>query len=196
MKLDFIAAKTVKQFLNSVKVVGTTLFIVHKVVPPSIMLVVDAVTIDIGAIVIAVNDVAKKTVCVLMNKYLIALLIVLLTSFAQAEEYAFHGSWEASNRPINGPMSCEFKSLGNYKYEARFYGIWQGVPFDYPVKFTGTPVKQGDKIIKISLKGTATVDFVPYTWTGFADAENLTGTYTSHRYVGSFAMKGAKKVKK
>lgn len=120
-------------------------------------------------------------------KYFIAILIVLFASFAQAADYVFHGSWKADNRPIDGPMSCDFTTLGNNKYKAKFYGVWQGVPFEYNVTFSGPPDK---------LKGTATVDHVPYTWTGSADAENFSGSYTSHRYQGSFAMKGGKKAKK
>lgn len=117
-------------------------------------------------------------------KYLIALLVVLFCSVAQAEDYFFQGSWRADNRPIDGPMSCDFKTLGNNKYKAKFYGIWQGVPFEYNVTFSGTPDK---------LKGTATVDHVPYTWEGSADTDNFRGSYTSYRYHGSFTLKKAKK---
>lgn len=120
-------------------------------------------------------------------KYL-SVLFLLIVSSAIAEDYRFTGAWQTNRsrtkQALDGPITCDFKSLGNEKYSAKFYGIWQGVPYEYDVKFTGKPDTNPRE-----LTGTAMVDGVPYTWTGTADKAQFNGSFTSHNYVGSFSLR-------
>jgi hypothetical protein len=75
------------------------------------------------------------------------------------------------------------EDLGDDKGQGRFYGVWQGVPFDYTVAFTGPPS---------ALRGTATIDGASYTWTGTITSAApgvFKGTFGGSRYVGSFELK-------
>jgi hypothetical protein len=121
-------------------------------------------------------------------KYLSAL--VLLFAFlasAQAEDYIYEGPWKTTNRKLDGIQTAVVKSVGIEKWEARFYGIWQGVDYDYNVKFTGKPD---------ALRGTATIDGAFYEWKGNVDQEKFEGTFTGDRYTGFFDMTRKKSVKK
>lgn len=121
-------------------------------------------------------------------KYLSAL--VLLFAFlasAQAEDYIYEGPWKTTNRKLDGIQTAVVKSVGIEKWEARFYGIWQGVDYDYNVKFTGKPD---------ALRGTATIDGASYEWKGNVDQEKFEGTFTGDRYTGFFDMTRKKSVKK
>ena len=98
------------------------------------------------------------------------------------------GTWRTTNRKLDGPMTCVVKDLGEDKWLGRFYGVWQGVPFDYTVAFAGPPS---------SLRGTAIIDGASYTWTGTITSESPTsdapgmfkGTFGGSRYIGSFELK-------
>jgi hypothetical protein len=115
-------------------------------------------------------------------------LVLLLTPcvIATAEE-AFHyqGQWRTTNRKLDGEMTCVVTSLGDEKWQGRFYGVWQGTPFDYVVKFSGPPS---------DLRGTATIDGASYTWTGqmTTDAQpSFKGKFGGSRYAGFFELRGA-----
>ena len=118
---------------------------------------------------------------------LVASLSLAFGPFANGEDRVFEGPWKTTNRKLDGIMTCVLKDLGEDKWQGRFYGIWQGVPFDYTVKFTGSP--QG-------FKGTAVVDFADYTWTGSIDDSSpavFNGKFGGSRYTGFFALKEQKK---
>ncbi|HEY2413262.1 MAG TPA: hypothetical protein VGI40_13515, partial [Pirellulaceae bacterium] len=68
---------------------------------------------------------------------------------AVAEDATYEGPWHTTNRKLDGTMTCAVKDLGDEKWSGRFYGQWQGVPFDYTVAFSGPPEK---------LQGKATID--------------------------------------
>jgi len=117
------------------------------------------------------------------------LLLTLLSAVASAEERVYSGAWKTTNRKLDGTMTSAVKELGENKWQGRFYGVWQGVSFDYTVAFTGSPS---------DLRGTATIDGASYTWTGAigpsaaADAAPgsvFKGTFGGSRYNGSFELK-------
>jgi hypothetical protein len=124
-----------------------------------------------------------------MNWKIIALLCVAFFAgavVAQAEDRVFVGPWKTTNRPLDGQMTCIVKELDKDLWQGRFYGVWQGVPFDYTVKFSGPPS---------SLKGTAVIDHADYTWTGAIDDESpatFKGKFGGSRYTGHFALKEKK----
>jgi hypothetical protein len=57
--------------------------------------------------------------------------------------------------------------------------VWQGVPFDHTVAFTGPPEK---------LQGKATIDGADYIWSGtFSDDDGrFKGNFGGNRYSGYF----------
>ncbi|WP_254507023.1 hypothetical protein [Anatilimnocola floriformis] len=116
------------------------------------------------------------------------LAVVLFGSFnaASGQDRVFEGPWKTTNRKLDGIMTAVIKDLGDERWQGRFYGVWQGVPFDYTVKFSGKPE---------SLKGTAVIDFADYTWTGAIDedAGTFTAKFGGSRYTGHFEMKEKKK---
>src|SRR3954467_12347748 len=83
-------------------------------------------------------------------------------AIAFAGDATYEGPWHTTNRKLDGPMTCAVKDLGDNKWSGRFYGIWQGVPFDYTVSFSGFPDK---------LQGKATIGGADYIWSGVFDSE-------------------------
>jgi hypothetical protein len=116
------------------------------------------------------------------------LLLMLGPLSAWANEGVYVGTWKTTNRKLDGAMTCAVKDLGDEKWQGRFFGIWQGVPFDYTVAFAGRPS---------DLRGTATIDGASYTWTGTITSTTSTsaaprifkGAFGGSRYVGSFELK-------
>lgn len=113
-------------------------------------------------------------------------LLVLLAvgaSPAFARNYEFEGTWKTVNRKLDGRMTCIMTDLGEQKWQGRFFGVWQGVPFDYTVDFNG-PLTE--------LRGTAVIDNANYIWAGRVDegAPGLfRGNFDGDRYRGSFELK-------
>ncbi|HEX5103209.1 MAG TPA: hypothetical protein VFV87_05330, partial [Pirellulaceae bacterium] len=66
-------------------------------------------------------------------------------------------------------------------WRGRFFGVWQGVPFDHTVTFSGPPD---------NLRGTATIDNAHYDWTGqidvFQKPARFSGAFGGTRYAGQF----------
>lgn len=115
-----------------------------------------------------------------MFKYLLFVALLFSSSFVFADEsVSFRGPWKTTNRKLDGIMDAVVTSKGNQQWEGRFYGVWQGVEYDYTVKFTG-PADQ--------LRGTATIDGASYEWTGSVSKRHFNGTFTGSRYNGSFDM--------
>lgn len=112
------------------------------------------------------------------------------TAIAEGEDRVFEGPWKTTNRKLDGIMTAVVKDLGDDKWQGRFHGVWQGVPFDYTVKFSGKPQ---------SLKGTAVIDHADYTWTGLIEDESsdspavFKGSFGGSRYTGHFTLKEKKK---
>jgi hypothetical protein len=118
-----------------------------------------------------------------MIRIAICLLLTLGTCSASAQEGVYVGTWNTTNRKLDGPMTCVVKPLGDEQWQGRFHGVWQGVPFDYTVPFTGQPS---------DLRGTATIDGASYTWTGSFTAATprvFKASFGGSRYLGSFELK-------
>jgi hypothetical protein len=115
-------------------------------------------------------------------KQLVFLLVLLGSSWveAQQKEYIYYGPWHTTNRKLNGDMTAVVKSTGKDQWEGRFYGVWQGVKYDYTVKFVG----KAD-----TLTGQAKIDGADYDWKGEIDTEKFKATFTGSRYNGYFDMK-------
>jgi hypothetical protein len=126
-----------------------------------------------------------------MKRFLCALLVMglgTLSGSVAAEDAIYEGLWRTTNRKLDGTMTCIVRDLGRdqsgqTKWSGRFYGIWQGVPFDYTVAFAGPPEK---------LTGKAQIDGADYTWTGDMNADadgRFKGTFGGNRYTGYFDLK-------
>lgn len=119
----------------------------------------------------------------------LVLLVVISAGYATpaaAESLIFEGPWHTTNRKLDGKMTCIVNAVGEGKWRGRFYGIWQGVSFDYTVSFTGTPT---------NLQGTATIDGADYTWRGAIEQSAagsprvFKGVFGGDRYAGHFELK-------
>lgn len=100
-----------------------------------------------------------------------------------AKNLVYEGTWVTTNRKLDGTMIAEVTDLGGNKWKGRFYGVWQGVKFDYKVEFSGPP----DKLV-----GKARVDGADYDWKGEMGRESpgfFKGTFDGNRYLGSFNLK-------
>lgn len=105
------------------------------------------------------------------------------TLVAQADEVVYEGPWHTTNRKLDGIMTCVVTDLGDEHWQGRFFGVWQGVSFDYTVPFSGPPTK---------LHGQATIDGADYTWNGEildSGPGEFKGTFGGTRYTGYFALK-------
>lgn len=114
-------------------------------------------------------------------------LLLAMAAVASGQDYVFEGPWHTTNRKLDGIMTCEVNDLGDDQWQGRFHGVWQGVPFDYTVKFDGPPAK---------LRGKAQIDGADYEWTGSmtreATAESpgrFKGSFGGTRYTGYFDLK-------
>jgi hypothetical protein len=110
----------------------------------------------------------------------IAALALALCASAGAEEYVYQGPWNTTNRKLDGDMTCIVTPLARHEWQGRFYGTWQGVPFDYTVNFTG-PAKD--------LRGTTTIDGASYEWRARIDRGRFLANFSGDRYTGSFDLK-------
>jgi hypothetical protein len=102
---------------------------------------------------------------------------------ATADGGDYEGLWRTTNRKLDGTMTCIVKDHHDGKWTGRFYGVWQGVPFDYAVSFTGKPDQ---------LTGKATIDGADYMWKGDMSTEDggrFKGTFGGNRYTGYFDLK-------
>ena len=113
----------------------------------------------------------------------IALVLGAACGTATAADRIYDGQWHTTNRKLDGTMTCCVTDLGNETWQGRFFGTWQGVPFDYTVKFIGPPDR---------LRGTAKIDGADYTWTGEMGGNSqdyFKGKFTGNRYTGYFELK-------
>ena len=87
----------------------------------------------------------------------VAVLVLPSISTCFAGDRVYEGSWNTTNRKLDGVMTCVVSQSGPQKWQGRFYGVWQGVAFDYKVPFSGPTT---------DLSGTAQIDGADYTWKG------------------------------
>jgi hypothetical protein len=121
----------------------------------------------------------------LFSIFLIAIAAAASLPAAPVDEktMTFEGRWRTTNRKLDGVMTAVVTDQGAERWQGRFFGVWQGVRFDYVVEFTGPDS---------ALKGTASIDGAYYEWTGSLDRQSpgrFQGTFTGSRYNGSFDMK-------
>lgn len=90
------------------------------------------------------------------------------------------GPWKTTNRKLDGIQTAIIKHAGGENWTGRFYGVWQGVSYDYDIKFSGPPEK---------LVGKAVIDGASYDWSGQITDDDFRATFGGSRYVGSFDMK-------
>lgn len=123
-----------------------------------------------------------------MKKLFLLLVFSLWSVTASAADMFYEGSWNTvKNRKLDGTMKCDVTSVGKEKWEGRFYGVWQGVSFEYKINFSGH---------ESNLRGTATIDGASYEWKGQMAQESpgwFKGTFTGSRYDGSFDLQGIRK---
>ncbi|MBC7856725.1 MAG: hypothetical protein IAF94_25120 [Pirellulaceae bacterium] len=114
---------------------------------------------------------------------LCSLLAGLFPIAVSAADVTYEGTWNTTNRKLDGPMTCVVTSLGEDKWQGRFYGVWFGQAFDYTVTFSGSPTE---------LAGKAVIDGADYTWKGKIQKDStgiFTGTFGGSRYEGYFSLK-------
>ena len=121
----------------------------------------------------------------LHHAVMVCALFVSLTSLgweAKAEPRVYEGGWKTTNRKLDGTMTAVVTQRGQQQWRGRFYGVWQGVPFDYTVNFAGPPN---------DLRGTAVIDGADYQWKGTLSDESprrFTGSFGGSRYTGYFEL--------
>lgn len=123
------------------------------------------------------------------NVVILAVLFHLVTAAGESSRIAadekaiYEGQWRTTNRKLDGIMTCVVTPLEDERWQGRFYGVWQGVPFDYLVTFEGSPS---------NLRGTAKIDGADYTWKGQMTTDEprtFKGTFGGNRYTGNFNLK-------
>lgn len=112
-------------------------------------------------------------------KGIVALAVLLFASSALAEAFVYEGEWKTTNRKLDGKMTSVVTQVGPEKWQGRFYGIWQGVDFDYTESFTG-PANE--------LSGTAVIDGAYYKWRGWITQKKFKANFSGDRYEGSFEL--------
>jgi hypothetical protein len=122
-----------------------------------------------------------------MNRLIIAIVflltLILDSTASMAADTTCVGTWNTTNRKLDGTMTCVVTEMGAEQWRGRFYGVWQGVAFDYTVPFSGPPS---------DLRGTAQIDGADYTWKGQitkGSPGDFKGTFGGTRYYGSFDLK-------
>jgi hypothetical protein len=108
----------------------------------------------------------------------------------------YEGAWvTAKTRKLNGTASCEVKQLSNGRWQGRFSGQWQQMPFEYTVQFSAdNGAKQtrlvvadanAGKLGPIPVIGKATIDGARYEFVGELSAREFTIQFTGDRYEGA-----------
>src|SRR6185369_491920 len=113
----------------------------------------------------------------MIHRSLLVVIVWSLCTYASAADKIYHGEWKTTNRKLDGEMTCIVTEIAKEKWEGRFYGIWQGVDFDYTVPFTGPLTK---------LHGKTTIDGAAYEWKARIDGDRFRANFGGDRYTGSF----------
>ncbi len=112
-----------------------------------------------------------------------AMMAMSLCLAASGQEVVYEGPWHTTNRKLDGIMTCVVTEVGDQQWRGRFFGVWQGVNFDYTVPFEGPPS---------DLKGKAQIDGADYVWKGQLSegtGGSFQGTFGGTRYTGNFDLK-------
>jgi hypothetical protein len=95
------------------------------------------------------------------------------------QERVYQGTWKTTDRPMSGSVTCVITPVAKDRWTGRFSGKWQGADFDYKTDFRGP---------SSDLRGTATIDGVPYQWRGRIDSQGFQANF-SGGYRGSFDLR-------
>jgi hypothetical protein len=115
-----------------------------------------------------------------MRTLLVVAVLAMCPAVSSAQEHVYHGPWKTTNRKLDGEMTCIVTPVWKEAWRGRFYGVWQGVPMDYTVIFTG-PAN--------ALHGTANIDGAEYEWKGWITRQEFKANFGGDRYSGSFDLK-------
>src|SRR4051812_25040031 len=129
------------------------------------------------------SQVRRRPIMRSFRAFCACVIVGFMLEPAWAADRVFEGQWHTTNRKLDGTMRCVVTDLGNENWQGRFIGNWQGMPFDYTVKFSGPPSH---------LHGTATIDGADYSWAGEIGGDSqgsFKATFTGNRYLGSFDLK-------
>ncbi len=116
----------------------------------------------------------------MLIRLLLAVMLCSVCSYSAAQDIVYRGEWKTRNRKLDGQMTCVVTPKAKEQWKGRFYGVWQGVDFDYTVDFAGPPN---------DLRGTATIDGAAYTWRARMDKDRFRANFGGDRYSGSFDLK-------
>jgi hypothetical protein len=111
----------------------------------------------------------------------------------------YEGTWNTTKiKKLDGTISCQVKPLAKDRWQGRFWGVWQQVPFDYTVDFApadherttpATEVRADEKTTDQRVRGTATIDGASYQWLGNLTPQRFDVQFTGSRYEGSMQLK-------
>jgi hypothetical protein len=107
-------------------------------------------------------------------------ILLTIPASAGATDYVFKGPWKTTNRKLDGVMTSIVTPLADQQWDGRFFGSWQGIDFDYKVKFQGPPEH---------LQGVATIEGAEYEWRGRINGDLFRVNFGGDRYEGSFELK-------
>jgi len=116
-------------------------------------------------------------------------------------EGRYSGPWVTlKNKKLDGTTNCEVKQFTADKWQGRFWGEWQKVPFDYTVEFERVKnppdrleTAQANSTKNVDLKkepfgipaaGKAMIDGASYEWAGSLSQEQFNIEFTGSRYEG------------
>lgn len=98
----------------------------------------------------------------------------------QWQEKTFEGRWDTTrHKRLDGIMKCHVTKQSDERWKGRFWGVWQGVSYDYNVEFEG-PLD--------NLRGKAIIDGAPYEWSGSIQGGEFKAEFNG-LYLGSFSLK-------
>lgn len=110
-------------------------------------------------------------------------------------EGRYRGRWVTTwHKKLDGTTNCEVKQLAVDRWQGRFWGEWQQVPFDYTVEFTkkkpaSSKAAAADPVAKeVAVEGKATIDGATYDWVGQLSADKFDIQFTGSRYNGSLEL--------
>ncbi len=111
----------------------------------------------------------------------------------------FEGTWNTTKmKKLDGTLSCQLKPLTKDRWQGRFWGVWQQVPFDYTVEFATTNGEKDPAAAKTGsseptasqrVRGTATIDGADYDWVGDLTPARFDVQFTGSRYEGNMKLK-------
>jgi hypothetical protein len=107
----------------------------------------------------------------------------------------YQGKWVTTwHKNLDGTTNCEIKQLTNDRWQGRFWGEWQRVPFDYTVEFAKSKPKKlkspegARRAHEVFVEGKAMIDGASYDWTGKLTVQNFDIQFTGSRYNGSLKL--------